>query len=115
VIDDEEIVREMMKDVLEELGYTPLFAKNGKEGVELFKKIYNDIDLVMIDMNMPELAGRETFRKIKEIAPSVKTILISGFGLNGTVSKLLEEGFSAFLHKPFTLGELSEVLNEVLQ
>ncbi len=114
IIDDEDIVRDMLMDVLEELGYNYIIGKDGKDGVEVFKKHYEEIDLVMIDMNMPGYTGEEVLKIIREIKPSVKVILTSGFGLNGMLKGLLEDGNSAFLHKPFSLGELSETLSRLL-
>ncbi len=114
VIDDERIIREMLKDVLDTLGYNPLFAKDGKEGIEKFKESSKTIDLVMIDMNMPECDGKTVLKKIREEKPHVKAILISGFGLNGMLKEITQEGLTGFLHKPFTLGELSGVLDKLL-
>ncbi len=114
VIDDEKIIREMLKDVLETLGYKPIFAKDGKDGIEKFGEFSEEIDLVMIDMNMPECNGRTVLEKIRGKRPDIKAILISGFGLNGMLKEITQEGFTEFLHKPFTLGELSEVLDKLL-
>ncbi len=114
VIDDERIIREMLKDVLDTLGYNSIFAKDGREGIEKFKENLDTVDLVMIDMNMPCFSGKEVIKLIRELKPRIKTVLVSGFGLNGVLEEVMKEGFSAFLHKPFTLGELSKVLDKLL-
>ncbi len=114
VIDDEKIIREMLKDVLETLGYEPLFARDGKDGIEKFEEFSEEIDLVIIDMNMPEYNGETVLKKIREKKPDIKAIFISGFGLNGMLKEITQEGIAEFLHKPFTLGELSEVLDKLL-
>ena len=114
VIDDEVIIREMLSDALDILGYDSIFAKDGQEGIEKFKENADNIDLVVIDMNMPGLTGKEVIKAIRDIKPDVKAILVSGFGLNGMLKDIIQGGFGAFLHKPFTLGEFSEALKKLL-
>ncbi len=114
VVDDEAIIREMLGDALDILGYNSIFAKDGQEGLEKFKENIDDIDLVIIDMNMPGLTGKEVIKAIRDIKPDIRTILISGFGLNGMLKDLVREDLSTFLHKPFTLGEFSETLKRLL-
>ncbi len=115
LVDDEEYVRNVAKRQLERLGYKAVTAGDGIEAVDLYKKKKKKIDLVLLDMVMPNLAGRETFRELKNINPDIKVILISGFSQNGRATETLKEGALAFIQKPFKLYELSRVLAGVLK
>ncbi len=114
VVDDEEHVRNIAKNMLEELGYSVLLAVNGKDGLEIFKKSKNEIDLVVLDMIMPEMAGKETNLKLRNIQPDVKVLLASGYSQEGKASSILEEGAVGFIQKPFRLDQLSEAVKNAL-
>ncbi|MCP4726536.1 MAG: PAS domain S-box protein, partial [bacterium] len=115
VVDDEEHVRELSVDMLKELGYKTLLAKDGKEAVSIFKKRKDEIDLVLLDMIMPEMAGRETNLRLKSINPDVRVLLMSGYSQNGTAAEILDEGVLGFIQKPFGMGELSAAIAKVLK
>jgi len=110
LVDDEEIVRLTDKYMLEELGYEVILAENGREAVELFREQYSEIDLVIMDMVMPEMDGREAFGRMQEIDPNCKVVISSGFFENEKIEKLRQEGLAGFLHKPFRDYELSQLL-----
>lgn len=103
----------MMKD-LKELDCSVLTATNGKEAVDRFLKVEGQVDLVILDMIMPEMDGRECFFELKRISPEVKIILASGFSREDDVKELLDEGLCGFIRKPYTIGSLSRILSEVL-
>jgi PAS domain S-box-containing protein len=115
LVDDEEYVRDVAKRQLQRLGYKALTAADGIEAIDIYKKKKKKIDLVLLDMVMPNLAGKETYRELKNINPDVKVVLISGFSQNDKATGTLNEGALAFLQKPFKLYELSKVLAEVLK
>jgi signal transduction histidine kinase len=115
LVDDEEYVRDVARRQLERLGYKAITANDGIDAVDIYKKKKKKIDLVLLDMVMPNLAGKETFRELKNINPDIKVILISGFSQNGRAAETLNEGALAFLQKPFKLYELSKVLAGVLR
>ncbi|MCP4726156.1 MAG: PAS domain S-box protein [bacterium] len=112
VVDDEIGVRNLIKIMLEFLGYTVLMAEDGQKAIEIYKEKYNDVDLVILDMIMPNLAGKETFYKLKKINNDIKVILLSGFSQEGKASELLNNGALSFISKPFKMQQLSEVINK---
>lgn len=115
LVEDEELVRKLVKDQLKTLGYRVVTAKNGLEAVKIYKQKRKEIDLVLLDMIMPKLAGRETFLKLKEINKKVKALLMSGFSQDGKASEILNDGALGFLQKPFDIKQLSEVINKALK
>jgi PAS domain S-box-containing protein len=114
VVDDENAIREVASRMLTKLGYDTLQASDGMEAVEVFSKRSEEIDLVIIDMVMPRLGGREAFLQMKKIDPTVKALVTSGYGLDAEVHEVIEKGVQSFLKKPFQLGELSTAVNELL-
>jgi len=114
VVDDEDVFREMLKDVLEYLGYEVLAAGNGKEGIEVFKLNQSTIDLVILDMNMPVMDGRDMFKELKKIRPDVKALLSTGFTLNGEVQELMDQGVMGFIQKPFRVEEISKAVGTLM-
>ncbi|MDA3845504.1 MAG: response regulator [Vallitaleaceae bacterium] len=113
VIDDEAIIRDLLKDILEMLNYEVLITGSPKEAIQIFASEHKSIHLVILDMIMPEMNGRQLFRELKCIKPSVKGILLSGYSLEGEVEKSLSEGIIDFLQKPVSIKELSSVLQRI--
>jgi len=114
LVDDEEIIRNLAKDILESKGYKIILAKDGLEAIEIFKKEKNKIDLVILDMIMPKLGGKETFRKLKEINPSLKCILSSGYTKETIARELLKEGARGFVQKPYRVNDLASIVRSAL-
>ncbi|RJP19589.1 MAG: response regulator [Candidatus Abyssobacteria bacterium SURF_5] len=114
VVDDEEVVRSLAKDVLESYGYKVLLAQDGVEAVEMFREHDGSIGLVIIDMVMPKMGGRETFQRLKEINPGVKALLSTGYGRNGETREIMRDGVKGLLQKPFHLEELLLKVRKVL-
>jgi PAS domain S-box-containing protein len=115
VIDDEDTVRSVATAFLEELGYRVLTASDGKEAVEVFRASREPIDLVIIDMVMPAMGGRECFRALKALRPGLKAILSTGYDFNAAVQEILDEGMCGFVQKPYQLRQLSEVVAAALK
>ncbi|MBC7264977.1 MAG: response regulator [Chloroflexi bacterium] len=113
VMDDEELVRATLERMLGYLGYRVLLAKDGREGIEVFAQHRDEIDLVLIDMNMPT-GGGQAFRELRRLRPDVRVLLISGFARDKAVQELLDEGALGFIAKPFTLEDLSRRVQEAL-
>ncbi|UCG07909.1 MAG: response regulator [Desulfobacterales bacterium] len=114
LVDDEEgpiMVEELM---LKELGYKVLPARSGKEAIELYEANRDTLGLVALDMIMPEMSGRETYERLKEIDPDVKVLLVSGYSLNKQIEELIAMGCNGFIQKPFDILQLSQKLREVL-
>jgi len=115
VIDDEEIVRELGKDILEAHNFMVLLAPQGNEGVRIFTENKDKIDLVILDMVMPEKSGKQTFKEIKAIKPDAKVLLCSGYGQEQYFHEVFEEGAAGFLQKPFRLNQLLGKVEEALE
>ena len=114
VVDDEELIRATASLLLENLGYTVLLAENGQEAVDIYKKKIDIIDLVILDMVMPVLDGRETFEKITEINPDAKVIISSGYTKNISVANMMNQGLSGAISKPGNQLELSQLVADVI-
>lgn len=113
-VDDEDIIIQVGKDMIESLGYEVLIAENGKEALEIYEKNMEKIDLVMLDIIMPVMDGGETYDKLKGINPDIKVLLSSGYGINGQATEILNRGCHGFLQKPFNMRTLSKKIRNVL-
>ena len=114
IVDDEEIIRTMLQEVLESLGYTILLAIDGADAIQVYSQRHDDIDLVIIDMIMPKMGGKETCHELKKINPSIKVILASGFSQDKVIREVVSACVNGFIQKPFTIRELSKKIREVL-
>ena len=114
LVDDEEMIIDVGRRMLEKLGYETLIASNGKEAIEIYKSREKDISLVILDMVMPKLSGGETFDRLKDLNPAIKVILCSGYSIDGQASEILKRGCNAFIQKPFNLKTLSHHIRAVL-
>jgi len=115
LVDDEEVIREVGEKILRVLGYEVLVAKGGLEAIELFKQYHDSIDLVLLDIIMPEMGGGQVYDRLKEISPEVKVLLLSGYSIEGEASKMMARGCNGFLQKPFDLTQLSQSIQEILK
>jgi CheY-like chemotaxis protein len=110
LVDDQEPVREVAKDMLEALGYDVLTAADGMEGVSRYRDLWRKIDLVILDMVMPNMSGGDCYRRMKEINPKARVVLSSGYSMDGSIQEVMNEGILAFIQKPYRLEELSRVV-----
>jgi two-component system cell cycle sensor histidine kinase/response regulator CckA len=114
LVDDEEQVLNTAKQMLEYLGYTVLVARGGIEAWALYRDNRDRIDLVILDLIMPDTGGGEVYDRIKALNPDVKVILSSGYSLNGETFEVFKRGANAFIQKPFSILELSYKIREVI-
>lgn len=114
VIDDEELIRATASALLTSMGYTVILAENGQEGLETFRENRDLIDLIILDMIMPVMGGRETFGKLREINGDIPIIISSGFAKEKDLAELEKQNVSAFLHKPFRKIQMAETMKQVL-
>jgi len=114
VVDDELIMRDMASEMLGASGYNVITANNGIEGVEIFRKRYSEIKLVILDMAMPEISGKETYIRMKEIYPDLFALLASGFKQDERVKDVLKLGMNGFLQKPYTIQELTKAVQSIV-
>jgi len=114
LVDDEDSIVDVGGEILHMMGYQVLSARSGKEAVQLYQKSQATIDIVVLDMIMPEMGGEETYDTLKEINPKVKVLLSSGYSIDGKAKEILEKGCDGFIQKPFTVEELSQKIREIL-
>ncbi|MGD9105697.1 MAG: PAS domain S-box protein, partial [Desulfobacterales bacterium] len=114
LVDDEEIVIDVGSQLLKKLGYNVIEAGNGKEAIQLFGEWRDKIDIVILDMIMPDIGGGEVYDRIKEIDPQVKVLLSSGYSIDGQATDILKRGCNSFIQKPFNMTTLSKKIREVL-
>lgn len=115
LIDDEEMILEVAGRMLERLGYGVTCARSGREAVDILSRNDKAIDLIILDMIMPEMGGGETFDLIRQVDPAAAVLLSSGYSMNGQAMEILKRGCSGFIQKPFSLSDLSQKIKEVLE
>jgi two-component system, cell cycle sensor histidine kinase and response regulator CckA len=114
LVDDEEQILEVSKEMLKVLGYTVHTANSGKKALAIYREHKDDIDMVILDMIMPDLSGGETYDQLKQINPHVKVLLSSGYSRDSQASEILDRGCDRFIQKPFDIKELSRNLRHIL-
>ncbi len=114
LVDDEKMVLDVGERMLKKMGYSVLTAAGGREGVDLYRRKAGEIDLVILDMIMPDMGGGRAFDAIKGIDPEARVLLSSGYSLEGEAREILDRGCDGFIQKPFGLRELSTQVGKVL-
>jgi len=114
VVDDEEIIRQTARAILEECGYTVVLAHNGEEGVRIFKARHDKIKAVLLDMVMPKKSGKEAYLEMRAIDPDLKVLLSSGFKQDERVESVIKLGVQSFIQKPYSLDTLSRAIFTVI-
>ncbi|MFZ1977072.1 MAG: ATP-binding protein, partial [Bacteroidota bacterium] len=113
-VEDELLLREVVQSTLESIGYKVIIAANGQEAVDIYKKQFKNISLVLSDLGLPKLSGTDEFALLKKINPNVKVIFASGYISIETKSELLKQGAKGFILKPYNLNEVLQMVREVL-
>jgi PAS domain S-box-containing protein len=111
LVDDDEMIIEIGKQMIQRLGFTVLTAASGKEAIQIYSENREKIDLVILDLIMPEMSGEETFDRLKNTDRNLKIILSSGYSVNGKATEILNRGGAGFSQKPFNMNQLAEALN----
>lgn len=114
VVDDEEDIRNLTKEILEHYGYQVLLAKDGKEAVESYKEKSEEIDLVVLDLTLPCMKGEDVMKKIIEMEPNARVIVSSGSPDEERKKILLKLGAKAFIRKPYPFEKLLRLIREIL-
>ncbi|MDY6987015.1 MAG: response regulator [Thermodesulfobacteriota bacterium] len=115
LVDDEEMIVDVGNEMLTALGYHVMVASNGKQAIALYEHNKDKIDMVILDLIMPDMGGGEVYDRLKEINPKVKVLLSSGYSIEGQANKILERGCDGFIQKPFNIREVSEKLRDILE
>ena len=108
IIDDEPVVRRVLSKMLEELGFDVVGSEDSLEAIDFYRGGSAQIDLVILDLVMPRLGGKEVLARLREINPSVRAILSSGYDRAGVIKDILDQGSVSFLQKPYTMETLAE-------
>lgn len=114
IVDDEDVVRALLKDMLMSLGFIVSDFADPTKAVEHYRSEHGNIDMVFLDMTMPKLNGRETFFLLKKINRFVKSIVLSGFSMNEDIEQMIKEGCLTYLKKPVKIQDLQRILSGYL-
>lgn len=112
VVDDQESMRSMLTDLLDMMGHQTLTAAGGTEALERMRD--QAIDLVITDLNMPEMDGMELTKRIKSASPDVPVIVITGYGTFHTERQVIAAGADGYIPKPCTIHRVQETVNAAL-
>jgi CheY-like chemotaxis protein len=115
LVDDEEVVLDVGAQMLQHFGYVVLPAANGQEALQIYAENKEKIDLVILDMVMPDMGGRVVYDRLKQCNSEVKVLLSSGYSLSGEASEIMKSGCNGFIQKPFNIKELTTQIDQILQ
>jgi len=115
LVDDEAVILEVGCEYLKVMGYTVQTARGGREALEIYSHANSSIDLVILDMIMPDMGGGEVYDRLKAMNANIKVLLSSGYSLDGQASEILARGCDGFIQKPFGIRELSLKIKEILE
>jgi DNA-binding response OmpR family regulator len=113
-VEDEESVRQLVRETLAARGYRVMEAENGESGIAAAARYDGKIDLVITDVVMPGMGGRELVKQLAETRPNTKVLYLSGYTEDAIINEGSIESGAGFLQKPFTLQNLSRKVREVL-
>ena len=114
VVDDEEYILNADKAMLNELGYEVLLANGGKEALRVFDENKDRINLLILDLIMPDLSGEIVYDRIKSLRPDIRVILSSGYSIEGQAESILKRGCDGFIQKPYNLNQLAQKIKQIL-
>jgi len=114
LVDDEDMVIEVAEEMLQRLGYGVRVATTGRQALETYRAHKDAIDLVILDMIMPDMGGMETYDRLKQEDPNIVVLLSSGYSIDGQATEILKHGCNGFIQKPFSMAALSQKIREVL-
>ena len=114
LIDDDDMIADVSELILKKSGYDVVIAKSGKEAIEVYKEKHSRIDMVILDMILPDMGGGDTYDRLKEINPEIKVLLASGYDKDYQGSDIMERGCDGFIQKPFNMNELLEKIRGIL-
>lgn len=114
MVDDEEFITLLAKQVLSEDGYRVITARNGFQAIEIFKELKNEISLVILDFVMPVMDGADVFAELQALKSNVSVVLSSGFAEQDRLRGMLAKGLRGFIPKPYTQKKLLEQVRQTL-
>ena len=114
MVDDEEMIRDTARMILEAVGFEVLLAADGREAVEVFRERGHEIRVVLLDMTMPHMGGEEAFSELRRIRDDVRVILSSGYNEQEATNRFAGKGLAGFIQKPYPPMKLAEILRAIL-
>lgn len=115
VIDDESAILELTRDILTEYNYQVFTASTGEEGIKILNEHKNDIHIILLDIMMPGMGGKETLFKIKREYPDIPILLVTGFAADKLAQELLKKGAAGILLKPYRQTQLLKAIDNILK
>jgi len=113
IVDDEEVVRLLFKETVEELGHKVIAAENATSALEVVKQ--QDLDLVFLDLKMPGMDGAELFRQIKAVKPRLPVAIITGYPDSDMMARALAQGPFGVMNKPFDESDIITAVHNFLR
>jgi two-component system cell cycle sensor histidine kinase/response regulator CckA len=114
LIDDEKMVLDVARQMLLSLGYRVFAVGSGTQALDIFRENRAGIDLVILDMIMPQMSGSKVFAALMELDPRARILLSSGYSINGQAMEIMRRGCRGFIQKPFTIKDLALKIRQVL-
>jgi CheY-like chemotaxis protein len=114
LVDDEDQIRQMGERVLQRAGYRVYLAANGKDALQTYRAVWEEVDVVILDVVMPEMDGRACFERIREVNPEAKILVMTGYTSDGSVREFLSKGAVGIVEKPFEIQELTEAVRRAV-
>lgn len=114
LVDDEPSIRDMGKELLTALGYDVLLAEDGEAACRIFAEHREKIALVLLDIVMPKMGGKEAFASLRTMAPRIPVLLSSGYTVEGVAQEILDEGADGFIQKPYRMSDLARIIHSIL-
>ncbi len=114
IVDDEETVLDIESFMLQKIGFNTLKASNSAEACQLYEDKKEHIDIVVLDMIMPDENGANTYKRLKKLNPDIRVLITSGFEKNGNVDEILNDGQNGFIQKPFKFEEFTNNIDTML-
>ena len=113
-VDDEVLVAEVTGQILEDQGYRVTIRRDGQEALEFYQQSWKDVDLVILDMMMPRMGGKDAYLAMRRINPNLRAFIVSGFSVQGEAQLLLQSGALGFLQKPYRRADLLAMVAKAL-
>ena len=114
LVDDEEMIRVVGKQLLERLGFSVLTAADGREAIERYEEHREEIVCVLLDLTMPGMDGQECFRRLRELHSDARIVIMSGYNEQEVTQEFVGRGLAGFLPKPFRTAELRKRIQAAL-
>ena len=115
IVDDEELVASMLAEHLQNHGCHTFHAGNGEEAIDILHLHKDEIDVVILDLNMPVMDGKTAYGKMIELKPDIKVLVASAYNMNNSVDDILTKGANGFIQKPYRIDNIIVKIRQVMQ